>query len=166
MWAQIVSDAVVAVSLTEPLDGWAEVTPTTRPMDTLSNTWDSGVEVADGLPVQAWTSRAWRDGELTDEYAAILTVQDFHQEYAEQIPAAIESFRAAAEKCLDPANPTGMVALETDVAAWSPSGVTADDLTALHGFIARLVAFRTWQGNAFYGGEVYGRYLFGIPVVS
>jgi len=172
MWAQVVDGQVVSVSLDSPLEGWSEVTPTARPMDTEAATWDSGVEVVDGLPVQTWTSRPWRDGELSDEYRAVLQVRDVRNEYAELIPGAIESFRIAKLKAgadyatveaeTSGKRPLDMGALQADLEAWTPSGVTADDLDALRDFMVQIVACRYWTWDAMYAGEVYGRALWGI----
>ena len=55
-----------------------------------------------------------------------------------------------------------MAALQATIEAWTPSGVTADDMVALRDFMVQIVACRYWTYAAMRGGEVYGRYLFGI----
>lgn len=64
MWAQVDGDAIVSVSLDPPAgDGWLQVADVARPDDTDEHTWDAGVAVVDGMPVQAWTARPWTDAE-------------------------------------------------------------------------------------------------------
>lgn len=64
MWAQVSGDVITAVSLDVPAgEGWVEVADVERPDDTDEHTWDAGVALVGGMPVQAWTARPWTDAE-------------------------------------------------------------------------------------------------------
>lgn len=64
MWAQVSGDVIASVSLDVPEgDGWLQVAEVARPDDTDEQTWDAGVTLADGVPVQTWTARPWTEAE-------------------------------------------------------------------------------------------------------
>ncbi len=64
MWAQVSGDVITAVSLDVPAgEGWVDVADVERPDDTDEHTWDAGVALVGGMPVQAWTARPWTDAE-------------------------------------------------------------------------------------------------------
>ena len=64
MWAQVVDGQIASVSLDAPAgEDWMQVADVARPDDTDEHTWDPGVIVVDGMPVQAWTARPWTDAE-------------------------------------------------------------------------------------------------------
>lgn len=49
--------------------GWIEVVEVAQPADTDTGTYDSSVVLVDGLPVRAWTWRAWSEEELAAQAA-------------------------------------------------------------------------------------------------
>lgn len=73
MFVRIDGGLVVAATFADQPDGdWLEVQATTRPADTITTTWDEGVGVIDGQPVQTWSERPWTAEELAAMSAARL----------------------------------------------------------------------------------------------
>lgn len=64
MWALVTDGSIAAISLDLPAgDGWLQVAEAPRPDDTDEQTWDAGVTMVDGTPVQTWTARPWTPAE-------------------------------------------------------------------------------------------------------
>lgn len=101
MWAQVIDGQIAGVSLDARTgDGWVEVASVGRPDDTDEQTWDAGVGLVDGLPVQTWTPRPWRAGEVSPERLEALRLVRLRGELRETVVgglAALEAARVAAQ---------------------------------------------------------------------
>lgn len=141
MWAQVDGGFLVAISVDPPVgDGWVEVVEVPRPDDTDERTWDAGVTVVGGLPVQTWTARPWTPPEWAQmpverrDYLRWVRRSGELRETVVGGLAALASARQAAEG--DMANAT---LLRTQALA------LADELIALTGQVSAFAPAATYS---------------------
>lgn len=137
MWALVTDGSIAAISLDLPAgDGWVEVAEAPRPDDTDEQTWDAGVALVGGMPVQAWTARPWTDAEWARLPTGVRDAFRWARRRAELREtvvgglAALASARTAAEGDVDTAETLRtqalaladeLIAFTGQVVAFSPS---------------------------------------------
>lgn len=118
--------------------GWIEVVETPRPADTDTGTYDSDVQLVEGIPTRVWVYRDWTEAEIISRMEA-----EEARIKAESDQMAIEAVVQEQEQVYDAAAPVDWATLTDRVApgqrviwntntyrnksgAWLPTTVTPD----------------------------------------
>lgn len=171
MWAQVDGDAIVSASLDPPAgDDWLQVADVARPDDTDEHTWDAGVALVGGMPVQTWTARPWTDAEWAQmpmERRERLQRDRLRAELRDTVLAGLEALTAAREAAESDipiaedliaqaqAMEAALADLGASVAGYSPAATyQAAQLDQVKAVLAQVVATQSIIASAL--AELYG----------